>query len=71
MKFTLPLLAGCSLLVSAAPVVSQGVNDTANGMLDVIHGNADCKAVAVIFARGTFDSGSVVQIIKFQNNVSN
>lgn len=58
--FTFPLLAACSssLLVSAAPVAaSEGVNDTANGMLDVIHGKADCKAVAVIFARGTFDTG--------------
>ncbi|CRG89243.1 hypothetical protein PISL3812_06279 [Talaromyces islandicus] len=40
-------------------VAGQDVNDTANGMADVIQGKADCASVAAIFARGTFDSGNI------------
>lgn len=49
--------AACGLLASAIPILDGGVSDVANGMLDVLLDNATCAPVAVIFARGTFDSG--------------
>jgi hypothetical protein len=57
MKSVISHLAVYSAL--AVIVAGQDVNDTANGMADVIQGNADCASVAAIFARGTFDSGYV------------
>ena len=56
MKSFLIASAVCGILASAAPVGSI-VDDTANGMQDVIDGAAACASTAVIFARGTFDSG--------------
>ncbi|KAH8689500.1 carbohydrate esterase family 5 protein [Talaromyces proteolyticus] len=40
-------------------VATQKVNDNSNGMIDIIEGNAECASIAVIFARGTFDSGNI------------
>ncbi|KAJ7643766.1 carbohydrate esterase family 5 protein [Roridomyces roridus] len=56
---TFTLVAFAVLGVALArPAVKRLSGDTANGMQDVISGSA-CKDVAVIFARGTFDSGNI------------
>ncbi|KAJ7186695.1 carbohydrate esterase family 5 protein [Mycena filopes] len=54
-------VATCALLTSALPAQKRSLfaTDTANDMEDVISNGADCKDVAVIFARGTFDSGNM------------
>ncbi|KAJ6502762.1 carbohydrate esterase family 5 protein [Mycena vitilis] len=61
---TLLTVATCALLSSARPTTQNkrifgSGSDTANDMEDAISGAADCKDVAVIFARGTFDSGNI------------
>ncbi|KAH8827583.1 carbohydrate esterase family 5 protein [Flagelloscypha sp. PMI_526] len=60
---TLISAAACALLASARPLSQTsralGASDVANDMQDAIDGVADCKDVAVIFARGTFDSGNI------------
>lgn len=48
MKLTHTLLVASA---AASPVARQGVSDTANGF------DEPCADLAVIFARGTFDSG--------------
>lgn len=48
MKLSLTIFAAGAV---ASPVARQGVSDTANGFDD------PCADLAVIFARGTFDSG--------------
>ncbi|KAH7099652.1 carbohydrate esterase family 5 protein [Auriculariales sp. MPI-PUGE-AT-0066] len=51
-----------SALVSAAPASRRWLNyDVAHDMQDVIDGEifADCKAIGVIFAKGTFDSKDI------------
>ncbi|KAJ6597459.1 carbohydrate esterase family 5 protein [Mycena vulgaris] len=57
-------VAASALLISARPTLQNkrlfaGGSDTADGMNDVLSGAEDCKDVAVIFARGTFDSGNI------------
>ncbi|KAJ7635883.1 carbohydrate esterase family 5 protein [Mycena rosella] len=54
-------VAASALLSSARPTSDKRLfgSDTANDMNDVLSGNAACKDVAVIFARGTFDSGNM------------
>ncbi|KAF7335752.1 Carbohydrate esterase family 5 protein [Mycena venus] len=67
MRFTITstslfTVATCALLSSARPTQNKRAlfgSDTANGMSDVLFGDEDCKDVAVIFARGTFDSGNI------------
>ncbi|KAJ7487338.1 carbohydrate esterase family 5 protein [Mycena galericulata] len=60
---TLLTLSASALLSSARPTNDKRLfgssSDTANDMEDVISGAADCKDVAAIFARGTFDSGNI------------
>ncbi|KAJ7725971.1 carbohydrate esterase family 5 protein [Mycena metata] len=62
-SFSAPLLTivSCALLSSALPAQKRNIfaTDTANDMEDVISNGAPCKDVAVIFARGTFDSGNM------------
>ncbi|KAJ4289068.1 hypothetical protein N0V90_011410 [Kalmusia sp. IMI 367209] len=57
MKSLLPILSFSSL-VFATPV-RRDASDTSTDMDDVIAGNADCASNAVIFGRGTFDSGNL------------
>jgi hypothetical protein len=46
------------VLASAVPLDRRaGVSDTVNDMTNIINGKDACAPVAVIFARGTFDSG--------------
>ncbi|KAJ6464481.1 carbohydrate esterase family 5 protein [Mycena sanguinolenta] len=66
MRFTvistsLLTVATCALLSSGYPTQKKRLlgSDTANGIDDVLSGDEDCKDVAVIFARGTFDSGNI------------
>ncbi|KAH8601496.1 cutinase-domain-containing protein [Bisporella sp. PMI_857] len=37
----------------------MGVSNTANDWVEIIAGKAPCKSLAVIFAKGTFDSGNL------------
>ena len=56
----LPFILLFGGLVSAAPAsldARAGVSDTANDMANLLSGTGKCASVAVIFARGTFDSG--------------
>ncbi|KAK7055391.1 carbohydrate esterase family 5 protein [Favolaschia claudopus] len=59
------VLASAIAIANAAPTPTPERrlfgSDSANDMVDVINGEleADCKDVAVIFARGTFDSGNI------------
>jgi hypothetical protein len=54
----LTLFAIGAALASAAPIESRaGVSDTANDMVNIVSGKGACAPVAVLFARGTFDSG--------------
>lgn len=60
MKLSIATLAAASSLVATQPVLNTRdatVNDTANDMGDAVSGSGACKDNAVIFARGTFDSG--------------
>ena len=58
MKTQLTLFAISAALASAAPIESRaGVSDTANDMVNIANGKGACAPVAVLFARGTFDSG--------------
>ena len=66
MKTEISLLALCGAaavrgaLVAAAPLEARfGVSDTVNNWESIIAGKTPCAKVAVIFARGTFDSGYV------------
>ncbi|KAJ7078439.1 carbohydrate esterase family 5 protein [Mycena belliarum] len=58
---TLLTFAASALLSSALPVQEKRLfgSDTADGMSDVLLGDENCKDMAVIFARGTFDSGNI------------
>lgn len=58
MKLEATLVSVSGILAAAAPLNSRdGVSDTFNDMSDIVAGDASCAPVAVIFARGTFDSG--------------
>jgi hypothetical protein len=58
MKTQLTFLALCGALVSAAPLDTRsGVDDTASDMSNIVSKKSACAPVAVLFARGTFDSG--------------
>ncbi|KAJ7067507.1 carbohydrate esterase family 5 protein [Mycena amicta] len=48
-------------LVMASPtgLARRAGGDTATDMDDIVNGEADCADTAVIFARGTFDSGNI------------
>lgn len=59
MKAGLALAALCGSMASAAPLAvrSRQVSDTANDMNAILNEGGTCAPVAVLFARGTFDSG--------------
>lgn len=58
MRVQAALLALSVALSTALPFRPRdGVSDTANDMNSIISGDESCAPVAVIFARGTFDSG--------------
>ena len=58
MKTQMAFAALCGALVSAAPIVERaGVSDTAKDMDAIVSKKGSCAPVAVLFARGTFDSG--------------
>lgn len=58
MKAQLTFLALCGALVSAAPLDNRsGVSDTSTDMDNIVSKKSACAPVAVLFARGTFDSG--------------
>jgi hypothetical protein len=58
MKAQLTSLTLCGTIAFAAPLDKRaGVSDTATDMVDIVNGKAACAPVAVLFARGTFDSG--------------
>jgi cutinase len=61
MKLQTTLVSVFGVLAAAAPLQARdGISDTANDMSDIVAGDASCAPVAVIFARGTFDSGYVL-----------
>ena len=49
---------GLALTASATPV-ARDVSDTSFDMDDTLSGSKPCASTAVIFARGTFDSGNI------------
>ncbi|KAJ7285148.1 carbohydrate esterase family 5 protein [Mycena rebaudengoi] len=59
-SITLCSVVTSALLSSARPTEKRIFgSDIADEMNDVVLGDGDCKDVAVIFARGTFDSGNM------------
>lgn len=61
MKLQATLVSVSGILAAAAPLQARGgVSDTVNDRSDIVTGDASCAPVAVIFARGTFDSGYVL-----------
>lgn len=62
MKFVPATIALASSLAAAQPLTArQSASDTENGWSGILNGEegATCSDLAVIFARGTFDSGNI------------
>ncbi|KAF2639615.1 hypothetical protein P280DRAFT_508048 [Massarina eburnea CBS 473.64] len=53
------LLFASLAIASPTPRATADSDDVSDGMVEVINGKAKCKNNAVIFARGTFDSGNI------------
>jgi hypothetical protein len=58
LSFVFAAIAASSF-IAATPIRRDGVSSTADGMVNIINGDAQCAKVGVIFARGTFDEGWV------------
>lgn len=64
MKIQVSLGSFFGMLAAAAPLSARdSISDAYNGMSDIVAGDASCAPVAVIFARGTFDSGYVYSLL--------